>query len=255
MGSLSHTHAASARPVNLVTGRGSFLDRYFYFAMSLLMAAVVVWGFSHTININLLRPAVPPPLILWFHSAAFSGWIAFLIFQSALVRSHNVRLHRVTGWYGAGLGAIMIPLGIATAIVMNRFELYRLHEPMFQGLRRDGFLIVPFFAILNFSTFFILAVLWRKKPELHRRCIFLATCALLSAAFARFPYLGAHHIFFVGVDLLILLGMLRDALVNRRVHRVYLTALPALILAQVFVISTWASGARWWLHVADGILR
>lgn len=252
MGSMSQI--AAARPVAVFTGRNSLLDRYFYFAMSLLMAGVVVFGFSHTINHNLLSPPLPPPGILWVHSVVFSAWVVFFIFQSALVRTRNVRVHRMTGWFGAGLGAVMIPLGIATAIVMTHFQMHRLHQVLFHGLPLDGFLIVPLFSIVVFGTFFVLAVMWRKKPELHRRCLVLATCGLLSAAFARFPYLGEHHSFFIGVDLLILLGVVRDLLVNRRVHRIYLAALPALVVTQIVVIAIWASQAHWWLHIADGII-
>jgi hypothetical protein len=39
-----------ARPVN-------FLRQYFYFCMSLLIAVVVIYGFSHTIGHNLLHPS------------------------------------------------------------------------------------------------------------------------------------------------------------------------------------------------------
>ena len=107
----------------------TFVNRYFYFAMSLLIAAVVAWGFSHTVNDNLFHPAMPRPLILWFHAAAFSTWVAFFIFQTTLVRTHNVKWHRFFGWFGAGLGTVMVPLGITTAIIMARFDTYRLHEP------------------------------------------------------------------------------------------------------------------------------
>ena len=101
---------------------GGLLDRYFYFSMSLLVAAIVVWGFSHTVNNNLFHPAVPRPFLLWIHAAAFSGWVAFFILQFSLVRTHNVRVHRSLGWLGAGLGTVMVPLGITTAIVMGRFD-------------------------------------------------------------------------------------------------------------------------------------
>ncbi|MDE3147933.1 MAG: hypothetical protein KGL37_00560 [Acidobacteriota bacterium] len=247
MGSLSQS--AAVRPLPAITGRNGLIDRYFYFSMSLLMAAIVVWGFSHTIDRNLLHPTVPPPLILWIHGAVFSGWVAFFIFQSALVRTHNVRWHRVSGWFGAGLGAAMAPLGVATAMVMTRFETYRLHE-----VGRSAFMIVPMYAMLEFATILTLAVCWRKKPELHRRLIFIATCVLLGAAFGRFPYLYQHHAFFAGIDLLILLGVTRDLLVNRRVHGVYLTVLPLLMATQIFVVYTWLSGAGWWLRIAHAML-
>jgi hypothetical protein len=45
-----------------------FVNKYFYFCMSLLFAALVVWGFSRTINDNLLHAALPGP--------CFSGFTA-----------------------------------------------------------------------------------------------------------------------------------------------------------------------------------
>ena len=70
---------ATVRPSSPVR----LLDKYFYFAMSLLIPAIVIFGFSHTVNENLLHAAVPRPTILWFHSAVFSGWLLFFAFQSA----------------------------------------------------------------------------------------------------------------------------------------------------------------------------
>lgn len=48
-----------------------FLSRYFYFCMSLVMAGLVVWGFSHTVETSLFHAHPPRPLLLWIHGAAF----------------------------------------------------------------------------------------------------------------------------------------------------------------------------------------
>jgi len=53
----------------------SLLDRYFYFGMSWLIVAVVLYGFSFTIGQNLLHPAIPRPPFLSFHAAVFSLWL------------------------------------------------------------------------------------------------------------------------------------------------------------------------------------
>lgn len=57
MASLSQ--GAVVRPLNPVIRRNGLVDRYFYFAMSLLFAAIVVVGFSRTVNQNLFHPAIP----------------------------------------------------------------------------------------------------------------------------------------------------------------------------------------------------
>ena len=79
MASVSQSVAAG-RP-GAITGRNGWLDRYFYFAMSLVFAAIVVTGFSKTVDQNLFHAAIPRPLILWFHGGAFAGWILFLHFS------------------------------------------------------------------------------------------------------------------------------------------------------------------------------
>ena len=69
------------------------LDRSFYFLMSLLIAVVVVYGFSHTINSRLIHPPSARPIILYFHAVIFTGWIAFFVVQSAMIRMRNAKLH------------------------------------------------------------------------------------------------------------------------------------------------------------------
>jgi hypothetical protein len=239
---------AARRPI-AITGPKGLIDRYFYFAMSLLIAAIVVSGFRLTVNANLLHPSIPRPLILWFHAAAFTGWVAFFIFQSALVRTHNVKWHRFFGWFGATLGAVMVPLGITTSVVMGRFDTTMEHIP-----GADAFLIIPFFDMLAFGILFALAIWWRRKPELHRRLLFIATCGLLDAAFGRYEFVYNYHLYFPFLDVVILLGVLRDLLVNRRVHKVYTTVLPILFVVQGFVTYTLVASSAWWVGIAHSIL-
>lgn len=226
------------------------LEKYFYFGMSLLAAAVVIYGFSHTVEHNLIHPAIPRPLLLWFHAVVFTAWLGLFIVQSALVRTHNVRIHRTVGWFGAGMGAVLPVLGVSIAVVMARFNTYQLHEK-----DAPAFMLVPLFDMLCFTSTFWLAVYWRKKPEFHRRLVLIATCALTAAGFGRFPeYILPHIVFYAGVDALILLGVVRDLVVNRRIHRVYAYALPIFAVLQFTVIYTIVSSAPWWLKMAHAIV-
>ena len=156
------------------------LDRHFYFIMSLVIAAVVVYGFHHTIDSNLIHPPYPRPLILYFHGAIFFAWVVLLMIQSVLVRTRNVKLHRKLGLGGVGLGIAIPIVGIPTGIAMAEFD--TLHG----ATDRAQFLIVPFFDMIVFSIIFGLAVLWRTTPEFHRRLMFIASCGLTVAAFNGF---------------------------------------------------------------------
>ena len=106
----------------------AFLRQYFYFCMSLLIAVVVVYGFSQTIGHNLLHASPLPPFILTIHAIVFPGWVLFFILQSALVRTRNVPLHRTLGWFGLALGIGILVLGYVTATTMDRFRLQHHHH-------------------------------------------------------------------------------------------------------------------------------
>jgi hypothetical protein len=231
-----------------IAGRNGLVDKYFYFAMSLLFAAIVVWGFSQTIDQSLFHAAIPRPFLLWIHGAAFSGWIAFYIFQSGLVRTRNVKLHRLFGWFGAALGVAMVVLGVVISIIMGHFDAVVLHQAA------PTFLSVPWFDMAAFGACLGLAIYWRKKPELHRRLLFLATCALLDAPFGRFLFIFNNNLYYPCLDLVMLLGIGRDLLVDGRIHKLYRVALPVLFVGQALTVYLYAAAPAWWLGFTKSVL-
>jgi len=229
---------------------GQSILKYFYLMMSVVITAVVVYGFSHTVGQNLIHPAIPRPFILYVHAAIFTAWLGFFPLQSVLVRTRNVQWHRRIGWFGAAMAATMLVLGVTTAITMARFNSLQLHQT-----DADFALMIPLFDMLCFGTTFALAVYWRKKPEYHRRLMLIATCALTAAGFGRFPeWLLPGAYFYAGVDVLILFGVVRDLIVDRRIHRVYLFALPLFIAGQTVVTYTYFHHFSYWQKVAHSIL-
>ncbi|MGH9615953.1 MAG: hypothetical protein ACRD28_04355 [Acidobacteriaceae bacterium] len=249
--------ASTTRPgARKASAFSRFLVKYFYFCMSLLIAAVVIYGFSHTVDQNLIHATPPRPWILWAHGIVFSGWLAFFIFQSALVRTHHVKVHKLTGWFGVVLGVLIPVLGILTAIIMHRFIFSHFHAAAV-ALPPNGanntFFSIQTSDILLFTVFFWLAIVWRKKPEFHRRLVLVATIALTSAGFGRWPMIS-HHWFYAAVDALILLGIARDVIVTRRIHIVYRYALPAFVICQIFAVQIWLRQPAWWVHVTNAII-
>jgi hypothetical protein len=232
-------------------GRGGLLDRYFYLFMALLVPVVVAYGFSFTIDANLLHPAVTRPPILYVHAAVFSGWLVFFLAQTAAVRARRVAWHRRIGWLGAALGVLVVVLGVATAIVMGRFNTAKLGST-----RAETDLIVPLFDMVAFASTFAAAVALRKNPEHHRRLMLAATCALTAAAFGRFPaWLLPPVFFYAGVDALIFLGVARDLVVDRRVHPVYRSVLPAFMAGQALVVYTVVNDLPYWRAIGHALLR
>jgi hypothetical protein len=189
-------------------------------------------------------------LLLWIHGAAFSAWVVFFITQSALVRVRKVSVHRLLGWFGAVLAAAMVVLGLIISVVMARFD-----TVVLQQKGADAFLSVPFADMIVFGSCVALAIYWRKKPEYHRRLVFIASCHLMDAAFGRFEFLFNHNLFYLALDGLIVLGMARDWTVDKRIHKVYLYALPSLIVVQSLATYTWRINPPWWQAITQAILR
>jgi hypothetical protein len=258
---MSEAEAGTVKPASLgrtattnkpraTSGVVEVWGRSFYFWMSVLIAAVVVYGFSFTVGQRLIHPPSPRPAVLYAHAALFTGWLVFLMLQSALVRVRKVKVQRTLGWFGLALGATLPLVGVATAIVMSRLR-----------IRSDAnsdaaqFLIIPLWDMLAFSVSFALAFYWRTKPEVHRRLILIASCALTAAAFGRFPFPAIRDVwFYAGVDSLILLGVVRDVMVTRKIHPVYLYGLPLLLLGQITIMYVSVKGLPGWMRIAHDIL-
>ena len=118
----------------------------------------------------------------------------------------------------------------------------------------DAFLSIPFCDMAIFGVCVALAIYWRKRPEYHRRLLFIATCQLMDAAIGRFDFWFNHNLFYPAVDFLIVLGMARDWMVDGRVHKVYLYALPPMIVLQALTVYAWRANPGWWQAITHAII-
>jgi hypothetical protein len=233
----------------LTPALAGWLKRNFYFSMALLIAAIVAYGFGRTLDAKLIHPASPRPLILYVHAIVFTLWVAIFVAQTALVRQRLVRWHMRLGILGLAVGTVLPFLGAATGIVMANFNMRAGQQSA------PAFLIFPIAYMLAFGVLFGFAAAARRKhPEFHRRLMFVATCTLTVAAFARFPNVPL-GMWDVCVDLLIFMGIARDWIVNRELHVAYRYALPAVVALQIVINVTFLTGAGWWLQVAHFLLQ
>lgn len=227
----------------------TLLGRYFYFGMALLMAGLAFLAFRRTVDAGLLHADPPKPRLLWFHGAAFLAWIVLFIAQTALVRVRKVRVHRTLGWLGAALAAVMVVSGFIVSVVMLRFEMNVMHRK-----NVAVFLSILWCDMILFGACMALAIYFRKRPEYHRRLVFLASCQLMQAVFVRFHYLGFHDLFFPALDLLIVAGILRDRVVDGRVNRIYLYVFPVMIALQTLATYLKLANPSWWQAATVAIL-
>lgn len=227
----------------------TFLRQYFYFCASIVMPGLAVWAFSRTVDARLLHAQPPKPPLLWFHAALFTAWIVLFLVQSSLVRVRKVSLHRTLGWIGATLAAIMVVSGFVVSVVILRLEMTTLNRD-----RVASFLSILWCDLIIFGGCMALAIYFRKRPEYHRRLVFMASCQLMQAVFVRFHYIGYHGLFYPALDVLIVAGMLRDWVVDGRVNKVYLYVFPAMIVLQGWATYLEQANPSWWHATTQAIL-
>jgi hypothetical protein len=221
---------------------------WFYFYCSCLIAAVVGYGFSHTIGNNLLHPAVPRPFVLWVHAFVFCGWIVLFILQITLIRARRIRWHRRLGVATMLLGGTIPVIGVATTLEMTRFDV---DHGLFDAVEGAAFLGIPFNDVIFFTGALAAGYWWRTRPEIHRRMMLLATCLLTPAAFARFPFITITALrWYPGVDALLLLAVAQDVWVAGRVHRAYAISLPLVVSGQIAAMWLYLARPTWWVEFA-----
>jgi hypothetical protein len=195
--------------------------------MSVVILGIVYFGFAHSYFLAGTVRAPLPNVLIHIHGAVFTSWIVLLLIQSALVVTHNVRIHRKLGMWGFGLAASMFVLGILAGVdAMRRGE-------AIWGLDPEGFFAVPVTDITLFAILIYAAFRARSNPEAHKRLILIATLAICDAAIARFPIAALQqHIIYQDflIYVLLLTVVAYDLTSLRRVSRTTIWASALVVL-------------------------
>ena len=207
-------------------------DNSFYLFMSLLLTAIVVFGFSHTVPHDFEAPGLPG--MLQIHAGIFVAWVLLFIAQPALVMKRSVALHRKLGWAGLGLACTMVALG-GYAIM---FALWNHTLPFFYppGL----FLVRGIVGLALFAGLITAAILRRKQADWHKRLMLCAAIVVMTPGLERalpLPLFGTAWPFVAdGVqDLIALIGPAVDLIRRKRVHPAYLYGVGAIVAGQALV--------------------
>jgi hypothetical protein len=165
----------------------SLVDRRSKFAagIALGMLAVNLVGFGPTLY---LRPFFDVPAIpgyLYVHGAIGSGWFILLVVQTLLVANHRVKVHRQLGWVGAALATSVLLSGLYTStnMVSRNVALGLTTEAdialysVVTAADRAAFVVFP--------TLVLLAVWFRRRADVHKRLMLIASLSILGPAVAR----------------------------------------------------------------------
>ena len=202
------------------------MDRRFYVGMAIAVALTTFAGFAPTFYLARLYDAPPLAPLVVLHGSLFTGWIALLLTQAGLVAAHRVDWHRRLGVAGVGLATALLPVGALTAIAAAR-----------RGAAPDGldpltFMIVPLGSLVLFAAFFAAAVACRRRPELHKRLVLLATIGILTPAIGRLGFVAQRPVLALALTTLFVVAAIGyDYASRRRVHPLYLWGGLAILLS------------------------
>ena len=210
-----------------------------YVGLALMIAAIVLAGFSRSFYGTFVANA-KHPWIIHMHAAVYVGWLALLIAQTVLAARGEIATHRRVGNFGIAYGALVWILGLIVSIAM---PVINVHSGLWPAERGEQFLAIPLGDMVLFGGFFGAAIAYRRKPEIHKRLIILATVAVMFAAVGRAftnvgVLLGDPDAPLGGVPARLLLwyspvlvAMAHDLVTRRRIHPVYWIGVVAMAVA------------------------
>ena len=220
----------------------------FYLVASALLIAMAVSGFwpqyyGRLVGGRALEGAAVHPLA-HVHSTLFMGWLLAILFQAALVRGGRTGLHRRIGPGLAAMGYATAAFGLFAGLNLAAAQVAR-------GGTLDAaavFVAAPVLDMIMFTGFLTAAVIWRRRPEAHKRLILFTGYSFAFVGFvrhlARVPGL-MENLWFATALLVapVALCIAWEAATRRSVHPVWWIGLAAftarLVLELLALLPPW----------------
>lgn len=228
-----------------------------YVGSMLLTIALAVVGFWPTYFGPVLSGGVPrsasvvsPDMtpVLHVHAVVYVFWLVLFAAQVVFAATGRLALHmRVGRWlmvYGIvliGAGLMVASKGFADRLATG--DVFRAQRWLFGILRELAF----------FAPFLVAGWVYRRRPEIHKRLMIVATLILVVPAVGRMTFLGTPPPlwkYMVVWPLPVYLAMVHDFRTRKLVHPVYVIGLAAM-LAMRLVLPFGSSST--WQTIASGI--
>ena len=162
--------------------RDSSVERWFFPGMALAMMTTCSLALIPAIAHPAARNAPLSPLAA-AHEIVFLAWLFLFLLKSSLISAGHLATHRRLGLASVFILALMIPLAYTTTIAMVRrgYDLsgdLHMHHDLAYGA------VFPLANLLIFSVLAIAALVYRRRPELHKRLMLFANIELMPAPLA-----------------------------------------------------------------------
>jgi len=224
----------------------------FYAWVALAAALIIFAGFGRTFYLRSIFGTTPLSGLLFVHGVVMTSWFVVFSAQVWLVAWGRTDMHRRLGVAGMVLSVLVVCVGVAASIDAGR----RGSSPA-PGVPPLVFMAIPLFDMPVFALLVGVAAWQRRRPDIHKRLMLLATLGMLTPAIARIPLPliqnGGPPVFFGLAIGIVLACIAADTLWNRRLHPACGwggALIVAMLPLRVFIAETqvWARLASWLLR-------
>jgi hypothetical protein len=195
--------------------RGS-AERRFYGWAAAVTALIALGGFARTYYLKSVFGTPPLSVLIHMHAALMTSWVVLFVVQTRFVAARRVDLHRRLGVFGALLIAAIVAVGIPASIESAR------RGVTIGDLTPLMFMVLPLGTVIVIALLAGTAVAYRRRSDIHKRLMLLATLSILTPAIARVPWPAFRAIgppLFIGLtDLCVVAFVAWDTWKHRRLH-------------------------------------
>jgi hypothetical protein len=225
-------------------------NRRFYTLLGFAVAAIVLFGFSRTYYLKIGFDTPPLTLRLHLHGFFLTLWLMLFVIQTKLIAAGRRDLHKWLGVAGVVLAVVALATTYAAAVESVRLGGDR------GGITAVDRLYSNVLIVTLFGAFVAAGVALRRRPEIHKRFMLLATIAAVGPAANRAIALvvghGVRDFHILVITALVLAGLFYDWRTRGRPHWVLLCGGGSLIVSQV--TRRLVGGSELWAPIGSWLL-
>lgn len=202
---------------------GSRSRRWFFVCIAVVLLVIVAVGFARSFYLRSVFGAAHAtilPAYIVVHGIILTLWFLLFLCQTLLASSGRVRLHRSLGIAGVVLAGLLFVVSMLVVV---------------RSVVRETALVVigDMTLLILFAVLITASVRFRRKPEVHKRLMTVASISIVAPAIARWPGAQAMLPLSVVLPQLGLFGaqVIHDLRLSRRVHPATAWGVASYILA------------------------
>jgi len=216
----------------------------FHWRMALVFALVAFGGFAPTYWVHLASGTLSVPPIVHVHATLLFSWTLLYLIQTSLVADGRTARHQALGLLGVALFSVMCCSIVAARLILLRSEV----QAGFGDAARR-FSAVALCSLPLLIGLFAAAIANVRRPEIHKRWMYLVMVGLMIPALARVFLMLLRPPGAVGppppmvliaptltAALLMVPAVINERRRHGRVHRVYVYGGATLVLWTLAII-------------------